>query len=140
MLLNSQNKALVVNGNALSLDYGNAITIDSTRIYAYIATDYKWKSASDSYSVVVPVTVGKQYVIAFTNTSSSLVGTIFRYGFTNSRTPSNQSLSQCVRTTPQAAPNVSLMANSDYLIIQMGATVAATAISNGYITVTEFPS
>lgn len=119
------------------LKFGKSITIDSTRIFAYINPDGFWISSSDSYSVAIPVVTGKKYIISFTNTDSDTVGTIFRYGFSDTNSPTGQTLTQWVRTTPQDTPSVELTAVKSYLIIQMGANVAGGNISNGYITLKE---
>lgn len=112
-------------------------TIDPTRISAYIGTEGAWTSYNDSYSVCVPVTVGKQYNLHFSTTDSSLVGTIFRYGFSNTNTPTGQSLSGFARSTPQDLSNATETATGQYLVIQLSAATAPSAISNGYLTLTE---
>lgn len=114
------------------------VTIDPTRIAAYISAGYAWLSSSDSYSVCVPVTVGKRYAFIWSNTDSDTVGTIFRFGFTNSSTPSGQTLSGCVRSSPQQDSFVQIVATGQYLVIQMGLSKAASNISNGYITLAEY--
>ena len=140
IIINSQNKALVVNGNTLMVDYGEPVTINSTRIKAWINTSNKWATADDSYSIAVPVTVGKTYVLEFSTTDSSIVGTIFRYGFASTKTPTSAgvSLSGCVRTSIQASPRVSVVASNIYLIIQFGSSLAASFLNSGYFTITEF--
>ena len=140
IIVNSQGKAYSVSGNALMIDYGEPVTIDPTRITAWINTSNRWTSANDSYSVAVPVTSGKTYVLEFSSTDSSITGTIFRYGFTNVKTPGSSGvlLSNCVRTSPQDSPKASIVASNVYLIIQLGSSVAAGLINNGYFTITEF--
>lgn len=98
---------------------GNRIVIDPTRIYAWINTTNQWVSASDSASICIPVTVGRSYILQWSDTDSDNVGTIYRYGFSNSDTPSSQTLTQCTRTTPQDASSVTLTADRPYLIIQL---------------------
>ena len=112
-------------------------TIDPTKISAYIWTNGNWLSSDDSYSVCVPVTVGKQYNLHFSTTDSSLVGGVFRYGFSSTDTPSGQHLSGVVRSSPQDLSNVTVTATGQYLVIQLGSGVAFDVISNGYLTLTE---
>ena len=133
LIINGQNKALIVNGNGLVLR--TPIDINSTRNYAYIDTTGKWISSSDSYSICIPVTVGWKYTISFSNTASGTVGTIFRYGFSNSNKINSQTLSQWVRTSPQSTPSVTITADRPFLIIQMSASYAKRNIDNGYITI-----
>lgn len=133
LIKNGQNKVLVVNGNALALR--TSIDIDPTRIYAYINTSGQWIEASDSYSVYIPVRVGWKYTIKFSNTASETVGTIFRYGFTNSKTVGGQKLNGWVRTSPQSTPSVTVTATNSFLIVQMSSTYAGRNINNGYITI-----
>lgn len=109
------------------------IIIDSTRVAAYIDTSGRWKSADDSYSVVIPVTSGKSYKFTWVNTSTDDVGTIFRYGFTSSSTPNSQVLSNWARTSPQSTPSVIITASKAYLILQVGTLVAEQIFSNGYL-------
>lgn len=119
------------------IKFGKPLTIDSTRIYGSIGTSGSWTTNSNSYSIAVPVTVGKKYAIRMTETDSGTVGTILRYGFTDSTTPSGQTLSQWVRTTPQDTQFAELTADEPYLVIQMQAAQAADNIANGYIAVQE---
>ena len=146
--INSVTGALVISVVAVGvvLNYISAVytpgqdtpkTIDPTRINAYINADGAWVSYNDSYCVCVPVTVGKQYNLHFSTTDSSLVGTIFRYGFSNADTPSGQSLSGAVRSTPQNLSNATVTATGQYLVIQLSATTAPGVISNEYLTLTD---
>lgn len=112
-------------------------TIDSTRINAYIGTAGAWIASSDSYSMCVPVTVGKRYALRFTSTDSTNVGSIFRFGFSDTNTPNGQTLSGWIRTTPQDCAFTEIIADKAYLVIQMGTSVAAGSVSNGYLTLTE---
>lgn len=118
------------------IKYGKPLTIGD-RKYAYIGTSGSWLADSGSYSVALPVEVGKKYAIRMTETDSDTVGTILRYGFTDSATPDSQLLSQWVRTTPQGTQYVELTADGKYLVIQMTAAKFASVISNGYIVVNE---
>lgn len=119
------------------IKFGKPLTIDSTRISAYIGQTGTWVASNEGYSVVVPVEVGQKYAIRMTETDSGTVGTIFRYGFTDSATPESQQLTQWVRTTPQDTQYVELTADGKYLIIQMTYGKFASIISNGYIVVKE---
>ena len=118
------------------IKYGKPITIDSARITAYISEDGLWV-ADTGYCIAIPVTVGNKYAIRMTETDSDIVGTIFRWGFTNSTTPSGQQLSQWVRSTPQDTQFAELTADNTYLIIQLSASKAAGVVSNGYLVVQE---
>lgn len=111
--------------------------VSSTRINAYINDSEKWVSSNDSYSIAVPVTSGKLYKIEWVSTNSSTVGTIFRYGFSSTNTATSQSLSQCVRTSPQSTPVIALVADNNYLIIQASASTFVSVISNNYMIVWE---
>ena len=119
---------------------GNFVTIDPTRIYGYIATDYKWLVSNDSYSVCVPVTIGKRYALYFETTDSTLVSTIFRFGFSSTNTPSGQTLTNCVRGNPQSTNYAQTVADSAYLVIQLGASKAESSITNGYLRLYQFDS
>lgn len=119
------------------IKFGKPLTIDSTRIYGSIGTSGSWTTNSNSYSIAVPVAVGKEYAIRMTETASDTVGTILRYGFTDSATPSGQTLSQWVRTTPQDTQFAELTADEPYLVIQMQAAQAAGNLTNGYVIVQE---
>jgi len=131
-------EAVHANPEAVTIGRQTQLTLDATRISAYISDVGIWKSSSDSYSIKVPVTVGKKYRIVWTNTNSAVVGTIFRYGFTDTPTPSNTNqLTQWERTSPQDLPEVEITADCDYLIIQNGASLMAANISNGRMLVYE---
>ena len=127
---------IVCNNGSIRED--TKLTLDATRITAYISDAGVWRSSSDSYSIKIPVTVGKRYHIVWTDTNSSTVGTIFRYGFTDDITPSTTNyVSQWVRTTPQALNEVEVIADAAYLIIQNGAAVMADNIANERMVVYE---
>lgn len=113
------------------------VTIDPTRVSAYISTDGKWTASSDSYSVCVPVTSGKRYALTWSTTDSSSVGTIFRYGFSDTNTASGQTLSGWIRSTPQDSQNTQVIASGAYLVLQFGVSVAPSIVSNNYFTLTE---
>ena len=126
----------------------NPLTLDATRYYAYCAADLThWVWSSDSYSIVIPVTVGEKYKLELSSTNQSLVGTIFRYCFVDTvysdwQSTSTPSVSQAdaydmERSTPQDYTTTEVTATHPYLIIQMSASYAASVLSNGYLTVTE---
>ena len=123
------------------LRYGKPLTLDPTRISAYINENGYWLYSSDSYSIAVPVEVGTKVAIRFTNTDSSVVGSIFRYGFRNNATPdaptSATMLSQVYRGTPQEREYVELTADRPYLIIQLPSSRAAHILSSGYLVVSK---
>lgn len=113
------------------------VTIDPTRVSAYITTDGRWLASSDAYSVCVPVTSGKRYKFQFTSTSSTDVGTIFRFGFSDTNTPTEQTLIGLLRSTPQDYVATEITASGSYLVIQLSASVAPSVISNGFLSLTE---
>lgn len=125
------------------LVFGKPLTLDPTRISAYINESGYWIYSSDSYSVVVPVEVGSKVAIRFTNTDSSVVGLIFRYGFRDNVIPdastsaASTPISQMYRGTPQAREYVELTADRPYLIIQLSNSRAQTVLSAGYLVVSE---
>ena len=124
-----------------ALRYGKPLTIDPTRISAYINENGYWLYSSDSYSIAVPVEVGTKVAIRFTNTDSSVVGSIFRYGFRNNATPDEPTsatmLSQVYRGTPQEREYFELTADRPYLIIQLSSSRAAHILSSGYLVVSK---
>lgn len=136
LIRNTSGKLIAAGGHLVAISGTTRIRINPTRTYAYITTSGTWKSASDSYSMVIPVTVGIQYKISFTTTTSSSVGTIFRYGFCDyNNASSERTLSQWVRTTPQSKSTATITADKAYLIIQVSASYGSSVISNGRIKV-----
>jgi hypothetical protein len=102
---------------------GMNVYFDYTRIYAWINTENIWRPASDSCCFLIPLKVGKKYRIVWQNASTfidDMQNTIFRYGQTNNPVPSNQVLTDCVRTTPQDTPVAEIAALNKYLIVQVG--------------------
>lgn len=116
------------------------ITIGTTRINAYISADGRWVASNDLYSVCVPVTQGKRYKFQFSSTSSTDVGTIFRYGFSDTNTPTGQTLTGWIRSTPQDYIANKITASGSYLVIQLDSSSASSVISNEYLTLTELGS
>ena len=134
---------IVSNNGVLKL--GKPITIDQTRNYAYINTTGSWAWSPDSYSIALPVEVGQKYKINITDTTASVVGTIFRYGFVdedpedfkqNVITPSSVSIPMYDywRGTPQDLPEVEVTATHPYLVVQFAAAYTATVVST-YMTI-----
>lgn len=134
---------IVCNNGVLKV--GQTVTIDPTRNYAYINTNGNWAWSNDSYSIALPVEVGKKYKIDITNTDAAVVGVIFRYGFTDTDpedfkqsevTPSPTSISiyDYWRGTPQDLPEVEVTATHPYLVVQFAAAYAATVVST-YLTI-----
>ena len=112
-----------------------SVTVDTTRIYAYIGTNETWVASDESYSICVPVTVGKQYALSWSVTDSTSVSAIFRWGFSDTTTPAGQTLSGCFRTTPQDYPYAETdAADKPYLVIQIGSSGASGLV---YLSVTE---
>ena len=114
------------------------IDIDYTRIFAYVDGLNAWKYAYDSYSILIPVEVGKKYQLAWENTTSD-VGTIFRYGQTDIPEAQGQILNDCVRTSPQSTPVAELTAINDYLVIQITGATANVVVANKYLKLYEIP-
>lgn len=108
-----------------------------TVLDAYIGPSYVLTSSSDSYSICIPVTIGNTYSLEFSTTDSSIVGSIFRYGFTSSSTPIGQQLSSVIRATVQSRQSTLIKADGSYLIIQLSKAYGQDVISNGYLTLTE---
>lgn len=134
LLINTSDKVMVSNGNALRVSGDTRVRIPPTRIYAYITTSQTWQSASDSYSVAIPVTVGVQYKLTMLNTTSSKVGTIFRWGFCDYNNASQtRSLTQVTRSSPQSTSTVTLTADKQYLIVQVSASNGTTVFNYPYI-------
>lgn len=141
----------IVSNNGV-IKYGKPITLDATRYYAYLAVGDTWSYSSDSYSIIVPVEVGKQYKITADPTTpiDGLANVILRWAFVDelppdswkvesstAPTPSTIVAYDKVRTTPQETPSVIVTATRPYMIVQMGAGIFASNIANGRISVAE---
>jgi hypothetical protein len=135
-----------------ALKYGKPITLDSTRYYAYISANNSYVYSTDSYSIVVPVTVGQKYKITVDTTTpiNGVQNIILRWGFVNNLppetwkratgefpSPSGVTIYNSVRSTPQDTPTVEITATHKYLVIQMGGNIFADNITNGRILLTE---
>ena len=122
------------------LKFRKELTVDSTRIYAFINTDNRWTGANDSYTIRVPVTVGKKYRMYFTTTDNAVVGNIFRCGFTDSdQTPTILGATANIplietnfRSSPQSTSDITVTASGKYMVIQLGASFAADIINNQF--------
>jgi len=136
ILINNQNKVLINDDNkAIAVSGTVRIGINPTRIYAWINTNNAWVHADDSYSVLIPVTKDTTYRLRWTETDSSKVGTIYRYGFTDINSAQGQSLANCLRTTPQDASTVTVTASGDYLVIQISGARGKTIFNNNWLIV-----
>lgn len=117
------------------------VNIDYTRIQAYIDGGMKWATASDnSYSFIVPLTIGKNYKLVWENINNPIDGAIneiFRYGQTDIPTPQSQVLKPCVRTSPQATPVAEFTAVKKYLAVQVSGSVAPIIVENEYLKLYE---
>lgn len=116
------------------------ITLTPTRINSYITSDGKWSTASDSYCICIPVTIGREYVLSLSSSDSSVVGTIFKCGFSSTNTPSNQYVRNWNATTPQDNQTIKATAVQSYMVIQLSSSYAESIITNGYLTITELSS
>lgn len=93
-------------------------------IDAAIGTTNKWNAAADgSTSILIETEIGKYYRLAWDNTSTDVVGAIFRWGFTDTPRPTSQVLSNCTRTTPQATAAATTQADDIYMPIQVKGAV-----------------
>lgn len=140
---------LAITCNNGVLKFGKPLILNSTRYYAYIYVDGKWKYSNDSYSIVIPVTVGHKYKITVptTNPLNNAQNTIFRYGFVDTINEDwkNDDLTgqtdirmyDYVRTSPQDTPSAEITATHPYLVIQMSAFVFDYILNNNLITVTD---
>jgi hypothetical protein len=110
--------------------------IDYTRIFAYFASDNgenKWSYAYDSYSILIPVEIGKKYRLEWETTTTSDVGTIFRYGQTDIPKAEGQVLKNVVRTSPQTTPIADITAVDKYLVVQITSATANVVVDNKYL-------
>lgn len=107
------------------------IDIDYTRIYAFIGSVGNWATASDSYSILIPIEVGKKYRLEWETTVG--VGSIFRYGQTDIPTPEGQKLNTVTRSSPQDKPIVDITAVNNYLVVQIASSTANVVIDNKYL-------
>ena len=135
------------------IKFGRPITLDATRYYALIrGVDNNFAYSSDSYSIIVPVEVGKQYKLTADPTTpiDDIVNVILRWAFIDELPPDSWKVSSAtvptpstittydkVRTTPQETPSIIVTATHPYMIVQMGAAIMASNIANGRISITE---
>lgn len=131
------------------LAFGKPLTLNNTRYYAYLAQDLvHWSYSNDSYSIVIPVTVGKKYRIQADSTTpiNGVQNVILRWafvdsvpsGWTSDVTPSTLFVDayDMVRSTPQNTQDIEVTATRPYMIVQMGAGIFADNIANGRISLT----
>ena len=112
---------------------GHFVNIDQTRIAAYFKNTNgteTWNTDSTSSSYCTQVTVGKRYALAFSETDRTVVGGLFRFGFSNTTTPTGQVLSRPMRGTPQTVSFAPFVPDKPYLIIQLGYGSEARALAN----------
>ena len=107
------------------------------KVSAWINSDNAWTSDSSSYCFCSPVEVGKKYALRWTTNDSATVGTIFRFGFSDTNTPSGQTLTHARRTTPQDLSYVELTADKDYLVIQVANSFGNNIKNRSYLILTE---
>lgn len=125
------------------IKFGKQVTINSTKINGYINTDGIWAYDTASYTVRIPVTSGNKYKIRFTTTDKSVVGSILRWGFTDSETNptiyTSVELYDVQRTTPQSTTSYEsdITATKNYMVLQITNSYAASVLTNGYITLSE---
>lgn len=132
------------------LAFGKPVTLNNTRYYAYLGQDLvHWAYSNDSYSIVIPVTVGNKYRIKADPTTpiNGVQNVILRWAFvdsvpsewTSDLTPSTMSVDayNMVRSTPQDTQDIEVTATKPYMVLQMGASIFASNIANGRISVTE---
>ena len=114
----------------------------SSIIEAYINnTTYKWVADSTTTSICIPVIVGKQYFLSWSETDENIVGNRFRWGFSDTNTPSGQVLTNYYISDPQTTQSAKTeIADKAYLVIQLQATYISDILSNGYLSITELGS
>lgn len=118
-----------------------AVSVDlEERVNAYINESGQWLAASDSTSFIIPVTPGDIYSMEWTNTTAAAVSIYFRWGFSDSNTPTGQTLSGWRRTSPQDTPTAKVVATGEFLILQIAGSKAETIFSNNYFTITKKPT
>ena len=110
----------------------------SMRSNSYILANGTWGTSNDSYTFVIPVTVGKAYRLKWVETDAALAGTIFRWGFSSTNTPSGQLISAWNRYSPQSYSDVTVKAVDSYMLIQVSAAYGDAIATNGYLEITEF--
>lgn len=129
------------------IKYGKPLTLDPARYYAYIGTGNYWSYSTDSYSIVIPVTVGKKYRITADPTTpveGNIQNAILRWGFVDTiydnwkQTTVQPSILVAriydwVRSTPQETQSVEVTATHSYMILQMGAAAFASNLTNGRV-------
>lgn len=114
----------------------------SSIIESYISnTTYKWVADSTSTSICIPVTVGKQYFLSWSETDENIVGNRFRWGFSDTNIPSGQLLTNYYISDPQITQSAKTeIADKAYLVIQLQAAYISDILSNGYLSITELGS
>lgn len=99
------------------------------QLYGWIRPDNIWEAASSAnFSVVYPVKIGEKYTLSFDNTEATVVGTIFRIGFTDDPEPKNQLLQGVIRSTPQDTPSLTVEAVAPYMVVQVGSNYGNTTM------------
>lgn len=107
--------------------------------HRYIDTSYKSIAYEDgSYSIFVPMVVGKTYRLYWDTTDSSQVSTIYRYGMTDTLPPQTGGaqitlIAPHYRGTPQAMQEVEIAATGKYLTVQVGGSTALRNLSHFFI-------
>lgn len=130
---------IYTDGTVETIQTQHQLELPTTNTYGNITSTYTYSYNASADTVAVPVTIGKQYIIEWTNTTQSTVGTVFRYGFVSDSTPSGQAITQCYRGTIQDLPSnpIIVTADNSFLLLQCNQNYTAPNITNGYLTVTE---
>lgn len=116
----------------ITIDPNSVIQLSAVSVNSNTG-EYIWHVTDEAATTVcVPVTIGKKYDLIFSEIDTTLVGTIFRWGFTDTNTVSEQVLSRSVRSTPQREPYVQVIADQSYLVIQFGSAYITSILENEY--------
>ena len=124
-------------------DIGNILTdtIRATQYRRYINSNYTSVATTDAqyYSIFVPVTSGKTYRLYWDTTDAAQVGTIFRFGATNTLPTaqsggSNISLGRPrLYKSPQNTQETTVTIDYNYLVIEVSGDNGAQYLSHLHI-------
>ena len=130
---------IYTDGTVETIQLQHQLELPTENTFGNITPEFVYSYNSNADTVAVPVTVGKQYVIRWTNTTQPTVGTVFRYGFVSDSTPTGQAITQAYRGTIQDLPSnpIVVTADNSYLLLQCNQNYTIPNITNGYLTVSE---
>ena len=130
---------IYTDGTVETIQIQHQLELPTTNTYGNITDTYNYLYNVNADTVAVPVTIGKQYIIKWTNTTQATVGSVFRYGFVSDSTPTGQAVTQGYRGTIQNLPSnpIIVTADNSYLLLQCNQKYTIPNITNGYLTVSE---